>query len=196
MIVRDGATAIRVARRVRNALGQRFRYAHVLRVARFAVTLARAHGVDVAQARTAGLLHDLARLYSNERLLAECRERDMAVDAFEAAHPIVLHARVGAEIARDEYGVDDEAVLEAIRRHTVGGTTMTKLDCVIFLADGLEPGRDFNDRPILADLAMRDLNAAMRTMLRSSMAYLRSRGSTVAPVTLAALELFAKETSA
>jgi predicted HD superfamily hydrolase involved in NAD metabolism len=120
----------------------------------------------------------------------------MPIDDFERRHPLVLHARLGAEIARDEFHIDDERVLDAIRRHTVAGTAMTPLDCVVFLADGLEPGRDFHDRAIMADLALRDLNAAMRTTLHSTTAYLRGRGLEPAPQSLAALALFAREAHA
>jgi predicted HD superfamily hydrolase involved in NAD metabolism len=177
-------------RRVRAELGQRHRYAHTLRVARFAERLARQHGEDPAKARQAGLFHDLARLYPTERLLAECAARAMPIDAFEQANPIVLHARLGAELAREFYGVTDEAVLCAIRKHTVGAAQMSRLDMMLYLADGLEPGRDYPERAALASLAQTDLEAAMRAVLASSIAYLRDRGLDVAPQTWAAAEAF------
>ncbi len=179
---------VRAARAVRGALDQRHRYAHVLRVARMAAQLARAHGVDPSRARAAGMLHDLARLYPADRLLRECTERGLAIDAFERAHPIVLHARLGAELARERFGVDDPGVLSAIRKHTLADAVMSPLDKVVYLADGLEPGRDFIDRAALSALAFRDLDAAMRAVVASSIAYLRERGLAVAPQTLAAAE--------
>ena len=179
---------MRTARRVRADLCQAHRYAHVARVARFAERLAHAHAVDTLRARIAGMLHDLARLYSAERLLKECAERALPVDAFERAHPIVLHARLGAELARERFGVDDEAVLSAIRKHTLADAVMSPLDAVLYLADGLEPGREFEDRAALAALAFRDLDAAMRATLASSIAYLRARGLAISPHTLAAAE--------
>jgi predicted HD superfamily hydrolase involved in NAD metabolism len=132
------------------------------------------------------MLHDLARLYPAERLLRECAERGLAIDAFERAHPVVLHARLGAELARERFGVGDPGVLSAIRKHTLADAVMSPLDKVVYLADGLEPGRDFADRAALAALAFRDLDAAMRAMVESSNAYLRERGLAVAPQTLAA----------
>ncbi len=182
---------MRAARAVREALDQRHRYAHVLRVARMAEALARAHGVDPLRARIAGLLHDLARLYPAGRLLRECAERGMPIDAFERAHPVVLHARLGAELARERFGVDDPDVLSAIRKHTLADAVMSPLDKVVYLADGLEPGRDFTDRAALAALAFEDLDAAMLAVLASSIAYLRERGLAVAPQTLAAAQPYA-----
>lgn len=186
-MIESGLDFVRTARRVREHLGQGHRYAHVLRVARFATMLAHVHGYDARRARTAGLLHDLARLYSYERLLQECAERGLSIDAFERTHPIVLHARLGAEIARSEYGVTDEAILSAIAKHTVGGAQMSVLDKIIYLADALEPGRTFANRAAFAGVARRDLDAAMRDVLQSTIAYLRARGEPVAPQTLAAL---------
>jgi predicted HD superfamily hydrolase involved in NAD metabolism len=180
-----------MARRVRAQLGQDHRYAHTVRVARLADRLAHAHRAYAAAARTAGMLHDLARLYSAERLIAECASRGLAIDAFERRYPVVLHARLGAELAREEFGVRDEATLDAIRRHTVAAAGMTRLDEILYLADALEPGRDFAGRESLEALAFRDLGAAMGALLQSTMAYLEARGLEPAPQTLAALETYA-----
>lgn len=174
------------ARTVRDWFDQRHRYAHVVNVARMAEQLAVAHGVDPLRARLAGLLHDLARLYPAERLLRECAERGLAIGTFERDYPIVLHARLGAELARERFGIDDPGVLSAIRKHTVADGVMTPLDAVVYLADGLEPGRAFPERPALVALAFRDLDGAMRALLLSSIAYLDARGLAVAPETLAA----------
>lgn len=136
------------------------------------------------------MLHDLARLYSAQRLTEECERREMPIDAFERAHPIVLHARLGAEIARERFGIDDEAVLSAIRKHTVAAADMSRLDELVYLADGLEPGRNFAERAALERLAFRDLDAAMLGTLRASIEFLRARGAAVAPQTLAALTVY------
>jgi predicted HD superfamily hydrolase involved in NAD metabolism len=175
---------------VRAHLGQDHRYAHTLRVARLAESLARAHGEDSARARLAGMLHDLARLYSGEELIAACSERAMVIDEFEREHPVVLHARVSAEIARERFGVNDEEVLSAIRLHTLAAPRMSRLDEIVYLADGLEPGRDYPERASYLEVAYVDLREAMRLVLRSSSAYLRGRGLTVAAQTEAALHRY------
>ncbi len=181
-------TYAKLRREVRADLGQEHRYAHVVRTARFADTLAQLHGESAQRARLAGMLHDLARLWSAKDLLAECERRGIPIGAFERANPIVLHAPLGAELARERFGVTDETVLSAIRKHTVADGEMSKLDTIIYLADALEPGRDYAERAELAALARRDLDAALDAVLASSVAYLRDRGLTVAPQTLAALE--------
>ena len=95
------------------------------RVARCADVLAQRHGLDARRARLAGMLHDLARLYSAERLLAECEARGMPIDAFERANPVVLHARLGAAIAAETFGVHDRQVLSAIEKHTTAAAAMS-----------------------------------------------------------------------
>lgn len=180
-------TESELGRAVRDHLRQDHRYAHTVRVARLAESLARAHGEDTTRARLAGMLHDLARLYSGEELIAACTERAMVVDEFEREHPVVLHARVSAEIARELFGVNDESVLSAIRVHTLAAPQMSPLDEIVYLADGLEPGRDYPERASYLEVAYVDLKEAMLLVLRSGGAYLRGRGLTVAPQTEAAL---------
>ncbi len=182
-----GGSFAALARGVREQLDGQHRYAHSLRVARFAGRLARRHGEDPARARFAGMLHDLARLYSVPRLLAECETRGLAIDDFEARNPIVLHARLGAELARERFGVTDSKILSAIARHTVAAADMSRLDTIVYLADGLEPGRTFADRARHAELAFSDLEAAMTAVLSSTVAYLHGRQLEIAPQTLAAL---------
>ncbi len=179
-----------MARAVREQLGQEHRYVHVLRVARLADRLAARHGESTSNARIAGMLHDLARLFPATLLLAECERRGMPVDEFERANPIVLHARLGAELARERFGITSESVLSAIRKHTVPAARMSRLDEILYLADGLEAGRSYPGRAALEALAFRDLAAAMLGVIRSSVADLQARGVPVAPQTFAALAAY------
>ncbi|MBV9102741.1 MAG: bis(5'-nucleosyl)-tetraphosphatase (symmetrical) YqeK [Candidatus Eremiobacteraeota bacterium] len=182
---------VELARSVRAAIPQHHRYAHSLRVARLAASLARAHGNDARRARLAGMLHDLARLQSADALLRECERRGLPIDPFERRHPIVLHARLGAELARERYGIEDGEVLNAIRRHTVAGPQMSRLDEILYLADGLEPGRTFAPRRAILHSAYRDVHQGMLSLLGATIEYQRQRGLEVAPQTLAALRWYA-----
>ncbi|HEX3369017.1 MAG TPA: bis(5'-nucleosyl)-tetraphosphatase (symmetrical) YqeK [Candidatus Cybelea sp.] len=179
-----------LSRRLRRHLGQQQRFAHSIRVARCAELLAQWHGADTRKARLAGLLHDLARLYSPERLLAESEERGIAIGDAERAHPMLLHAKLGAEIARERFGIDDAEVLSAIEKHTTGAAKMSLLDCIVYLADSLEPGRSFERRPALWQLARNDLASAMRAVLLSAIEHNVRKGQATLPATLAAAESF------
>lgn len=117
------------------------RIQHILRVEEMSVALARHHDLDEARAAQAGLLHDLAKFFKPQRLLEMATAEGLVLDPVEVANPHLLHAEVGAIVARDEFGVSDAAVLQAIRDHTLGQPDMSLLSCVVFLADSLEPGR-------------------------------------------------------
>lgn len=175
---------------MRAQLGQDHRYEHSVRVARCADVLAQLHGLDAGKARQAGMLHDLARLYPPERLVAECTARGMAIGEFERAHPVVLHARLGAAIARERFGVCDDAVLSAIEKHTTAAGEMSGLDCAVYLADSLEPARNFPARSELWELACRDLRAAMRGAILHAVEHVGKEGGSIAPQTLAAARAF------
>lgn len=183
-------TFTELARGVRSQIGQQHRYAHSVRVARCADVLAQRHGVAPDKARTAGMLHDLARLYEPQRLLDECTARGMAIGAFERAHPMLLHARLGAVLARELFGIADAGVLSAIEKHTTGAGEMSPLDCVVYLADSLEPNRSFAERSDLWQLALRDLHAATHDMLLLSIRHYAAKGKPLAPPTAAAARTF------
>jgi predicted HD superfamily hydrolase involved in NAD metabolism len=188
-------TFTELARRVRSQIGQAHRYAHSVRVARCADVLAQRHGADPSKARTAGMLHDLARLYEPQRLLDECEMRGMPIGAFERAHPMLLHARLGAVLARELFGVRDGDVLSAIEKHTTAAGEMSPLDCVVYLADSLEPNRSFAERGELWESALHDLYAATRDVLRLSIRHYAAKGKPLAPPTAAAARTFGIEPS-
>lgn len=114
---------------------------HMLRVEETAVELAGVHGLDVALAADAGLLHDLAKYFAPQRLLDLARAEGLPVDPVAEDCPHLLHGPVSAVVARQQFGVGDERVLAAIANHTLGSPAMDDLSCVLFLADGIEPGR-------------------------------------------------------
>ncbi len=118
------------------------RMPHVLGTEQEAVRLARQYGADETQARIAALLHDCTKKLDMDRQLALCRQYGIPLDDLEQHALKLLHAKTGAAIARDVFGVDD-AVYRAIYWHTTGHANMTKLEKIIYLADYIEPSRDF-----------------------------------------------------
>lgn len=174
--------------RIRDHLGQQHRFDHCVRVAEMASVLAAVHGEDADRAYLGGMLHDLARLYSADRLLEESQKRGVEIDAYARENPVVLHAPLSAQIARDDFGIDDAEVLSAIAKHTLAHPRMSPLDCILYLADSLEPGRKFAERESLARLAHRNLFGATVATIRSSLQYLKQGRTGAAPQTLAALQ--------
>jgi predicted HD superfamily hydrolase involved in NAD metabolism len=120
------------------------RIRHILRVETYAIELARQHQLDVERTAQAAFLHDLAKYFKPQRLLAIARAEGFPLDAVYRAEPRLLHADVGAVIARTEFQVHDPEVLDAIANHTLGQSPMSLMSCAVFLADSLEPGRGDN----------------------------------------------------
>ena len=117
------------------------RIEHILGVEQMSLDLALHYQLDGTKAAEAGLLHDLAKYFRPEKLLQMATAEGIAVDDIFEANPHLLHADVSAIVARDEFGVTDPEILEAIANHTLGRPNMSPLSCVVFLADSLEPGR-------------------------------------------------------
>jgi predicted HD superfamily hydrolase involved in NAD metabolism len=170
-------------------------FAHSEATAAAAVTLAQRYGVDASEAELAGLLHDYARDLSGDELLAIAADLGVPVLEFERQHPLLLHARVGAAMLRRDLPGLGEAVLSAIEVHTVGGLPMSDLDRVVYLADMIEPGRDYD--------GVGDLRAASRTDTLAdcfragygrSVRYVLESGRPLHPISAAVGALIEKET--
>lgn len=163
------------------------RYEHSLGVASEAVRLAGRFGVDEGLARVSGLLHDCAREMEASDMPMEAVRRGIPYGKVERAMPLLLHAPLGVHIARETYGVTDEAVLSAILRHTVGGEGMTPLDKIIYFADMIEPSRDYPEVSELRRLSREaSLDDMMLAGLSRSIAFLVERGLLIHPATVAA----------
>ena len=113
------------------------RYLHTLGVAETAVELARIFNLSEEKAYLAGLLHDCAKGFSNEKLLQIITE-NLSIDECEMINPKTYHAPVGAFVAEKEFCVTDEEILSAIRWHTIGKVEMSDFEKVIFIADKIE----------------------------------------------------------
>ncbi|MBE9125094.1 MULTISPECIES: bis(5'-nucleosyl)-tetraphosphatase (symmetrical) YqeK [unclassified Coleofasciculus] len=135
---------------------------HILRVEQMSVELACHYHLDGEQAARAGLLHDLAKYFKPKVLLQIARDQGIEVDSVLAANPHLLHADASAIVAREHFGIQDEAVLQAIALHTLGRPGMSDLSCVVFLADSLEPGRgDTPELEALRQVSRQDLHKAV-----------------------------------
>jgi predicted HD superfamily hydrolase involved in NAD metabolism len=164
------------------------RYGHTARVADTAENLARLHGLDPVRVRLAALLHDAARETAPEEALRLAGAWDLAVGEPERQSPKLLHGPVAAELARRELGVEDEEVLGAVRAHTVGKPGMGPLALALYVADKIEPARDYPSVGRIRALAQEDLDEAAAEALRRVVAHNEQRGRPVHPSSRAMLE--------
>lgn len=164
------------------------RWQHSLRVAQLAQELAEIWGVNTEQAKMAGLMHDYARELSHEQLLYLAAYFGHNILEEERENPVVLHAPVGAFLLEKDFGLKDQEVLNAIIRHTVGGSSMTLLDKIIFLADMIEPGRNWPGIDILRKLTREDIDKAMIVALDQTITYIKQKKMSIHPITILARE--------
>lgn len=160
------------------------RVPHVLGTEQEAIRLAIRYGGDVEQARRAALLHDCTKRATPEEQFALCARYGIEPDPVECANPKLLHALTGAAVARETYGMNEE-IVRAIRYHTTGRAGMSLLEKIMYLADYIEPSRDFPGVEELRRVCYEDINRGLAMGLEMTV---RETDGTLHPATLEALK--------
>lgn len=159
------------------------RFRHVLGVEQTAIALAELYGCDVTKASLAALLHDYAKEVEDKVFLALIDQKNLDSDLKQWGNNI-WHGVVGAYFIADTFGLADQEILQAIQRHTVGARQMTLLDKVLYVADYIEPGRDF---PVVAEarlLASQSLDQAVAFETAQTIVHLAKKGIPIYPQTV------------
>ena len=157
------------------------RFRHSLGVAKEAKRLAKLYGADEEKAYTAGLLHDCAKGYSIEEQIKLCDKLNVKLDESLRICPPVIHGFLGAEVAKKEYGISDDEILQSIKYHTVGRAGMSLLEKIIYIADMTEENRDFDGVDELRDAVNKDLNEALLISIEQQFKLQFKRRSTLHP---------------
>ena len=162
------------------------RVAHVLGCRDEAVKMAAHWGEDVTNAARAGILHDITKVLDGPLQLTLCAAYDKVLSDFSRKYPKTLHALTGSLVAEKIFGEND-AVVEAICNHTTGRANMSTLDKIIYVADYMEPCRDFPGVEKLREFAYSDLDAALKLGLEMTLEHLARQGNEVSPESREAL---------
>ncbi len=161
-----------------------YRLQHTEGVVKVAERMAAREGIPVEKARIAALLHDIAKDLPEKRLIKLASDSDWEIDEYEKRLPQLLHAPVGADIARRKFNISDYDILEAIRYHTVGSPDMGKLALIIFVADMIEPGRNFSGVDAIRTKARVSLIDSIIAVCNHSLKYNISKDRVIHPNTL------------
>lgn len=154
------------------------RYEHSLSVSFTCMALAMRYGYDLDKAELAGLLHDCAKCYDNNSIIAACRNSGMELTEGELQAPSIIHSRLGARMAEEKFGVNDPEILSAIACHTTGKPNMSLLDKILYIADYIEPRRyKIKDLPAIRRLAFEDLDKALFQIMEGTLRYLKESGT-------------------
>lgn len=128
------------------------RYKHSLNVADRAVFLAEKNGADTEKAYLAGLCHDMCKGISHEKQHDIITGAGIVLDDNTENSPSLWHSIAGYVFAKEELGITDEDILNAIRYHTTGRANMSMLEKVIYMADLTSAERDYKDADYTRDL--------------------------------------------
>ena len=169
------------------------RLQHSFQVAVVARDLAENYGVNPEKAYLTGILHDYAKGMAASELLNLATINDLLEHEVDSLVPDLLHAPVGAFLLKTELGLDDEAILQAVKNHTLGSLHMSELDKIIYLSDMIEPGRDFPGLERLKCLAWRNLDEGMLFGLESTIKYCLDQQRILHPLTIEVRNYFLRE---
>ena len=172
-----------LVKKLKDSLNKQSRFEHCLRVEQTAIQLAKLNHEDVEKAAVAGLIHDYAKERSAEEFKRVIIAKKMDPDLLNWGN-FIWHGEVGAEIIQDELKITDEEILNAVRRHTIGAVQMTTLDKIVYVADYVEPGRDFPGANYAREIAFADLDDGVRYETQHTLQYLLENNQKIYPAAI------------
>lgn len=157
------------------------RFIHTCGVVKTSRELARLNGEDENIVMIAAALHDYAKHFSAEELLDYASAEGIEVDEVMKTSSELLHGCVGADMVKKRFGITDERILNAIAYHTIGRVGMSLAEQIVYLADAIEPSRDYEGVDALRTLAKSDMSMAILISVSSTLRYVIGNGILVHP---------------
>lgn len=151
------------------------RYSHILGVADTAKELARINGVSEEKAEIAGLAHDVAKNLSKERMQDIIKENNLVLSEIEKNNSDLWHSIIAPIVAKEKLKIEDEEILSAMRWHTTGKENMSTLEKIIYIADMIEPSRNFEGVEEIRETTFKDLNKGVFLGLTHSIKFLLTK---------------------
>lgn len=149
------------------------RFDHTIGVSYTAAAMAMRYGLNVDRAAMAGLLHDCAKYMTDDELIEKCTKYGIECSETELRNGYLLHAKLGAYLSKEKYGIEDEEICSAVRYHTTGKPAMSVLEAIVFTADYIEPGRKvISNFKLIRSMAFVDLDEAVYLILKNTLSYL------------------------
>lgn len=169
----------------------RDRFEHSEGVMYTAAALAMRYGEDLEKAQIAGILHDCAKCMPDNKKLKICEKNHIEITEAEKMSPFLLHAKVGAYIAKAKYDIEDTEILDAIACHTTGKPAMTLLEKIIYISDYIEPMRNkASNLDEVRKMAFVDLDEALFKILSDTLVYLEKSSKKMDPMTMQTYEYY------
>lgn len=167
------------------------RFEHTIGVMYTAASLAMCYGENVQKALTAGLLHDCGKYCPPKEQIKLCRKYDIQLTQSELEMPALIHAKLGAYLALNEYGINDRDILDAIIYHTTGRPGMTLLEKIIYIADYIEPNRkNIPGLEEIRNIVFQDIDRSVYLSAQNTVRYLDGGGKSVDPMTVSTRDYY------
>ena len=169
----------------------RDRFEHSEGVMYTAAALAMRYGENLEKAQIAGILHYCAKCIPDNKKLKICEKNHIEITEAEKCSPFLLHAKVGAYIAKEKYDIEDAEILDAIACHTTGKPAMTLLDKIIYISDYIEPMRSkASNLEEVRKMAFVDLDETLFKILSDTLVYLEKSSKKMDPMTMQTYEYY------
>jgi predicted HD superfamily hydrolase involved in NAD metabolism len=163
---------------------------HTLGVLHTGLILSQSHKESWWRVAVAALMHDCARQLSPDEIRIRLERYGVQIPAADEAFPQLWHAQLSAEMVERELGIDDAEIKRAVLLHPTGDRDMSRLEKIIFLADYVEPTRQFSAAAEIRDLAYENLEEAFKRALKQKMDYVRSEGKKLHQRSIRALQYY------
>ncbi|MDP3387610.1 MAG: bis(5'-nucleosyl)-tetraphosphatase (symmetrical) YqeK [Eubacteriales bacterium] len=164
------------------------RFNHSIRVVDTAMALSSRYNVSLEKTYMAALLHDCGRLKEYDKVLEKMKYYGIILDNETSDNLNLQHSILGRYVASEEYGIEDTEILNAIRFHTTGRRKMTDIEKIIYLADAIEPDRDYEGVALIREMAKVDLNGALLVSLEQTLDFLKEKDISINKNTIEAIE--------
>ena len=178
--------------KVEEKLGKK-RYKHSLRVLKTALELGKTYGEKQENIEVAALLHDYAKELTLDEAYKLMKRHGISADKNPIISLDLIHGELASLIAKDEFGIEDIDIINAIKYHTTGRAGMARLEKIIYLADTIEPSRDFENLGKIRQTAHVNLDKAVLMAMDSTLEYLIKTGETIDTDTIDARNYIIRE---
>ncbi len=161
-------------------------YQHSINTLEYANTIAQKYLSDIEffDLGVACILHDYGKIFSYEELVKIAKENELEVGSFELNSPPLLHSFVGDYLVLRDFNVSSSKILKAIKFHAIGYCNMNLADKILFIADKVEKGRNYNGVKKLRDLALKNINLCLLEVYKNNIIYIIKRDRFLHPDTV------------
>lgn len=186
----------RTARKIKKELKKcvkKSRYEHSIRVAKMCVQICKMNGLNKNKGYLIGVAHDLCKQLPDDQMIQLACKDGLPVSDYEKRNTFMLHGRCAAVRMKEDYGIDDSQLLEAVSVHTCGKIGMNDYSKVLLISDKAEPGRSFSTKEYRAELFALPLDKMFLRVIKESHEYVVAKGYEIFPESQQVVDFYVKE---